>query len=1135
MANVGDLKTKISLDSAQFQQSMASVNRELRGLKHEQKAVTSSGTGFARGVTELRSKADVLNRTLKVQREQVAELRRRYEESRKATGDNSKETQQANIAYQKAKAEMNKTENALKGITAEIQRQTNPWNKLSKSLDETGRKMQDIGRGMTSFGRSWSMRVTAPILGLGGAAVKVGMDFQEGMSKVQAISGATGEDFEKLKSQARDLGATTRFSATEAASGMEFLAMAGFETNEILDSMPGLLDLAAASGMDLGRSADIASNILSAFKYEASESGRVADVLAAGAASANTNVEQLGGAAKYAAPVFSTLGLEIEGLAASVGFMSDAGIQGEQAGRQLRQGLLRLANPTGEAADLIKDLGIKVFDADGNMKEMHQVVGELEKGLGDMDSKTRAASLAILFGSESTAGWSTLLDRGSKELEKYTKELENSEGAAAKMAEIMEDNARGALREFRSAAEEAGIAFSEHIIPALTDGIKWGTELVRKFGELDDSTQKNIIKMAAFAAAVGPVVLVMGNLVTGVGGLLRVGGKVAGMLGKAGGAGLLGRIGLMGSAAGPVGLATVAIGGLATGFYLLHKESKKNKEISTELAESYRSQADELQALVDEYNELNMKSRLTTEEFGRLMDIQSELNRTQNPALVAELKDEYKELAEKSGMTKEEIERLIEANNGIIEQSPQVEKSYTKQGNALVKSTDAVQKYIDNLNEMAMIELKAERAKALEREAEIMKEQTKLREELAIIDNELKFLTDAQLMSEEQRVSRLQEIEKELQNQKLTHNEISTLEEERVALNQAQLGEVRDMIDGLQKQRDEIVKKIDLNKEDLEKLQLIEAQMADLILSEVDLNFEKGEGLKKLDETIESLKEQRSEILSNMTEEEKRLGLYDDTLEHLNKSISKHEDVRDRIKEEVGYQSEANKKKEQGNDLLGKSNRFLIDGKYNLKNIGKEQDNTNKKIGAGRKEAQKMNKELDKDINKTINLKPSPSIASLDGALTKPLNRTIKLNTAVGGGAGLGYKDGTPPGGHPGGLFMAGEEGYELGRLGNRWEMLNFGMYDRPAGYEVFTHNESKRILRALNNMPGYAQGTNMGAETNRIVNRLNQPKQSNDSQPLVIELHVTSEIDGRVAGQAIERYVTEIQDRNKGVRENFA
>src|SRR5690625_778744 len=187
---VGSLKTTISLDDAQFEQSLAGVNRQLRGLKAETRAVTSSGTGFARGVTEMRSKADVLTRTLTVQEAKVAELRRAYEISKRETGENSKQTQEANTAYQRAQAEMNRTQNQLKWLTEEIERQTDPWQRLGRGMESTGEKMQTFGRGMSQFGRSWSTRVTAPVLGLGAAALKVGMDFEEGMSEVQAISGA---------------------------------------------------------------------------------------------------------------------------------------------------------------------------------------------------------------------------------------------------------------------------------------------------------------------------------------------------------------------------------------------------------------------------------------------------------------------------------------------------------------------------------------------------------------------------------------------------------------------------------------------------------------------------------------------------------------------------------------------------------------------------------------------------------------------------------------------------------------------------------------------------------------------------------------------------------------------------------
>src|SRR5690625_2847042 len=242
---VGALKTTISLDDTQFQNSMQGINRQLRGLKAETRAVTSSGTGFARGVDEMRAKADVLNRTLEVQQAKVRELRKRYEESKRETGENSRETQNANLAYQRAVSEMNKTENALKGLTAEIERQTNPWNKLSENMDRAGERIQNFGRGMTSLGRNMTTRVTLPLLGLGAGALKVGMDFEAGMSQVEALTGATGDQMDKLTKQAKELGESTRFSASEAADAMGSLGMAGFRVDDNVVSMAGILDLAA--------------------------------------------------------------------------------------------------------------------------------------------------------------------------------------------------------------------------------------------------------------------------------------------------------------------------------------------------------------------------------------------------------------------------------------------------------------------------------------------------------------------------------------------------------------------------------------------------------------------------------------------------------------------------------------------------------------------------------------------------------------------------------------------------------------------------------------------------------------------------------------------------------------------------
>src|SRR5699024_4902744 len=243
------------------------------------------------------------------------------------------------------------------------------------------------------------------------------------------------EELEQLEDMAKDLGETTRFSATEASEGMSFLAMAGFETNEILDSMPGLLNLAAAGQLDLGRAADITTNVMSGFNLEAEETGRVSDILAESAASANTSVEQMGGAMSYVAPVAEGAGLSIEETAAAMGTLSDAGIQGERAGTALRSMIASLQNPTGQTANALKDLGLSAEDVNPSMNSLSEILGTLE------DAGMDSSQAMQLVGQEAGPGLIALLSEGSDGLKEFTNDLENSEGAATSMADKMSYNA----------------------------------------------------------------------------------------------------------------------------------------------------------------------------------------------------------------------------------------------------------------------------------------------------------------------------------------------------------------------------------------------------------------------------------------------------------------------------------------------------------------------------------------------------------------------------------------------------------------------------------------------------------------------------------------------------------------------
>src|SRR5690625_369457 len=381
---------------------------------------------------------------------------------------------------------------------------------------KSAERLKVVGGQMRSVGRAMTAGVTLPVVGMGTAIVKTGAQFDDQMSTVQAVTGATGSQMQILRDQAKDMGMTTRFSATEAAEGQEMLARAGFSTNEIVSALPPVLDLAAAGAVDLGDAADITSNILSGFGMEATETARVADILAQASADSNTDVQGLGEAFKYVGPVASSVGLSIEDTAASIGILGDAGIQGGQAGNMLKRGLLNLSSPSKEASELMKELGIEVFDAEGNMKSMPEVIGELEGGLEGMSNQQKLATLETIFGAEAVSGWAALVDAGSDTVGMFSEELANSEGAAASMREEMEDNLGGSLRSLKSALEGLAISFYETGDGPVRSFVDWLTELVRGFINLDDNVKQTIVIIAGIAAAIGPVLIAMGMLLESI-------------------------------------------------------------------------------------------------------------------------------------------------------------------------------------------------------------------------------------------------------------------------------------------------------------------------------------------------------------------------------------------------------------------------------------------------------------------------------------------------------------------------------------------------------------------------------------------------------------------------------------------
>lgn len=378
---------------------------------------------------------------------------------------------------------------------------------FTDKLAATGSIMKSVGSTMTKW-------VTLPLIGIGAASVKIGNEFESQMSRVQAISGATGDQLEMLEEQALDLGASTAFSAKEVALGMEQLASAGFTVEEIYSAMPGLLNLAASSGADLATASEIAASALRGFGLSADQAGYVADIFAEAAARTNAQVEDMGEAMKYIAPVARAMGLTIAETAAAVGILSDAGIKGGQAGTALRGALTRLTRPTKEATAIMEEYGMSFYDANGEMLSMEGIIGQLQSGLGGLTEQQRNQALVTLFGQEALAGMLVLLEAGPEKLSELSAGLEASGGAAKNMADIMMNNASGAIEELKGALETAAINIQQILAPVLTKVVQWLTDLVNKFNSLDKETQSSIVSFLGVAAAIGPILLIGSKLIS---------------------------------------------------------------------------------------------------------------------------------------------------------------------------------------------------------------------------------------------------------------------------------------------------------------------------------------------------------------------------------------------------------------------------------------------------------------------------------------------------------------------------------------------------------------------------------------------------------------------------------------------
>lgn len=457
----------------------------------------------------------------------------------------------------------------IDGFTKPSKEVIKSMRQMGKEAIKAGKQIQNAGKTISSTGSSLTKSITLPITGVAAAAVKTAADFESAMSEVGAISGASAKDMAELTAKAKEMGATTSFSASESAEAMKYMAMAGWKTADMTKGIAGIMNLAAASGESLAATSDIVTDGLTAFGMAAKESGRFADVMAATSSNANTNVSLMGETFKYCASTAGAMGYSIEDISVAIGIMGNAGIEGSMAGTTLKNTIANLAKPTDAQAAVMKQLGISLTDSSGNMKSFAEVMDNLRSSFDGLSETEKAAAATTLAGKQSMAGLLTIVNASAEDFNKLTAAINGSSGSAEQMAAQMLDNLSGQLTLLKSAIEGITITLGNKLMPYAKSAVSWVQKAADYINNLSDAQFDNIVKWAGMAAAIGPVIMVFGKIVTTIGTAQRMFGTITKTIANFGG--------IMGIITSPAGIVIGILAGIALAAFLIIKNWDKVK------------------------------------------------------------------------------------------------------------------------------------------------------------------------------------------------------------------------------------------------------------------------------------------------------------------------------------------------------------------------------------------------------------------------------------------------------------------------------------------------------------------------------------------------------------------------------
>ena len=601
------------------------LEKALKGVNSAIKTTQSELKDVERLLKLDPSNTELLTQKQKLLKDAISSTSEKLETLKEAQKQAKEQLERGELGQDKYDAlqrEIIETEQELK----RLQEQAATTSVTLEKIAAAGDKFEKAGDSITNAGKQISV-ASAAVTGLGVAAVKTAADFDSAMANVAAISGATGDDLQALRDKAREMGEKTKFSASEAADAMSYMAMAGWKTGDMLSGIEGIMNLAAASGEDLATTSDIVTDALTAFGLTAEDSAHFADILAAASSNANTNVSMMGETFKYCAPVAGALCYSGEDVAVAIGLMGKAGIKSTQAGTALRTMMTKLQGELKLSGEALGEVTIQTANADGSMRELSDILADCRTAFSKMSESEAAAAAETLVGKNAMSGFLALMNSAPGDIDKLRNAIDNCDGSAENMAAIMQDNLNGQLTILKSQLEELAISFGEMLMPVIRKVVTAVQGFVAKLNNMDEAQRKTIITIGLVIAALGPFLVILGTVISTVGKSMKAYASATKgikklMVAVKSGTGIFGKLGTaLGGISAPVLAIVAVIAVLVAAFTHLWKTNDGFREniiaTWTQIKETVNNFC---QGIVDRLNSLGFEFSSITEVLKAVWD-----------------------------------------------------------------------------------------------------------------------------------------------------------------------------------------------------------------------------------------------------------------------------------------------------------------------------------------------------------------------------------------------------------------------------------------------------------------------------------------------------------------------------------